>query len=52
MAVEYWKQSNIIVADTSMTATMLTAPERLSIIQATPRVGTAVTHYTVDTNKP
>ena len=31
-AVEYWKQSEIILADTSMTAMALAAPERPSMM--------------------
>ena len=32
-AVEYWKQSEAILADTSITAMTLAAPERPSMIQ-------------------
>ena len=32
-AIEYWKQSEMILADTSMTAITLAAPERPSMMQ-------------------
>ncbi len=49
-AIEYWEQSEIILADTSITAMMLAVPVRPSMMQAMPHVGTAVTHCRVDTN--
>ena len=46
-AAKYWKQSKMILEDTSMTVMMFAAAEKPSMMQARHRVGTAVMYLYV-----